>query len=623
MKLQNFHAAIFCAAASSSCITSLAAATEESNPLEITIVTGTRFSQPLKQSLFHTSVITEQDIQDSQAADVPTLLHSLAGVEVVQSGGLGMQSSTFMRGTESDHVLVLLDGVRVNSATAGTTALEHIMLDSIERIEVVRGNVSSLYGSEAIGGVIQIFTKRGKGEPQFNASGGVGSYNTQRLAAGFGGEAGKTAFNVQASKYKTDGVTAINTQIAPTANPDKDGYDNTSLSAQVQHVFNANHELSASLYSSRGDNSYDMSGTWQNTPADQHNSLSTIEKISIASDNRLAEIWQSHVRVAQGTDDVRDYKNSVQQSRLKTRNNQLTWQNELSVADTQKLNLAVEHLTQSVSVDDIATPNPYTQTQRTVQSLLGGYVGEYRTQQVQLNLRQDRYSDFGTANTGLLGYGLKFADSWRVTASVSNAFKAPTFNDLYRPTWGGNPNLRPERANNREVGLRYASDGQHADLIYFDNRIRDLINYPAPLYVAQNIDRARIDGWEMSYSNKFDDTQVKANLTLQNPRNTATGKLLQRRAKKYASIAASHDFGVWNMGTEVQYSGTREDYDINTYSRTTLESYTVVNLSANYAVDKRLTVTARAGNLFDKEYMLAHGYNTLGRTLFIGLNYKQ
>ena len=178
-------------------------------PMELLIVTPTRMPQSLDKTIPDTTVLNEQDIQKSGAPDVPTLLRSLAGVEVVQTGGLGKVSSTFMRGTNSDHVLVLLDGVRINSATTGTTALEHIMLDSIERIEVVRGNVSSLYGSEAIGGVIQLFTKLGHGAPAFNASAGLGSHGTQRLAAGFSGEVNDNSFSVNVGKVKTDGVSAV------------------------------------------------------------------------------------------------------------------------------------------------------------------------------------------------------------------------------------------------------------------------------------------------------------------------------------------------------------------------------------------------------------------------------
>lgn len=586
-------------------------------PMELVIVTPTRMSQSLDKTIADTTVLDEQDIRNSGAQDVPSLLRSLAGVEVVQSGGLGKMSSTFMRGTNSSHVLVLLDGVRINSATAGTTALEHIMLDSIERIEVVRGNVSSLYGSEAIGGVIQLFTKRGRGAPAFNAGAGLGSHGTKRLSAGFAGSVDATSFSVNAGKVKTDGVSAINTGIAPTTNPDKDGYDNTTFNAQVQHAFNADHRLSGSLFSTRGDSQYDNAFNLATT--DSNNTRVALEKLSLASDDQLNAMWHSKLNWARGTDDSKDYLNGAENGRIKTVNNQFGWQNELQLADTQRVNLAAEHLVQSVASDTL-----YTQTRRSVNSLLGGYVGEYGAQQVQLNLRQDRYSDFGIANTGLLGYGLSFADNWRATASVSNAFKAPTFNDMYAPAaWGSNPDLRPERANNREIGLRYASGVQHFDLIYFDNRIHDLINYPAPLYSAQNIDRARIDGAELSFADEFGATHLKANATLQNPRDTTTGLVLLRRARQFANLAVTQHVGAWEAGGELQYSGERQDGDINTFAPVTLPGYPVFNLNARYQLEKDISVSARIDNLFNRDYMLVHGYNTLGRTLFVGLNYQQ
>jgi vitamin B12 transporter len=584
-------------------------------PMEMEIVTPARMAQPLDKALVDTTVLDEQEIRNSGAADVPTLLRSLAGVEVAQSGGMGKVSSTFMRGTNSSHVLVLLDGVRINSATTGTTALEHIMLDSIERIEVVRGNVSSLYGSEAIGGVIQLFTKRGRGEPAFNVSAGLGSYGTQRFSAGFSGAVDATSFSVNIGKVKTDGVSAIDTQIAPTANPDKDGYDNTTFDAQVKHAFNADHQLSAALFSTRGDSKYD--NAFNAATTDLNNTKAEIEKLSLASDDQLNAIWHSKLGVARGTDDSKDYLNGAENGYIRTVNNQLGWQNEFKLANTRHINLAVERLVQSVESDTL-----YTQTGRSVNSLIGGYVAEYGAQQVQLNLRQDRYSDLGTANTGLLGYGLSFADDWRATASISNAFKAPTFNDMYGPAaWGSNPDLRPERANNRELGLRYAAGGQRVDLVYFDNQIYDLINYPAN--VAQNIDRARIDGIELGYAGKFGDTQLKANATLQDPRDLATGQVLLRRAKQLANLAVTQHGGAWDAGAEWQYSGARQDGDINTFAPVTLPGYQLLNLNARYQIEKNLSVFARIDNLLDRDYMLVHGYNTLGRTLFAGLRYQQ
>ena len=590
------------------------------SPMELSIVTPTRMSQSLDETIADTTVLDEQDIRNSGAADVPTLLRSLAGVEVAQSGGLGNLSSTFMRGTNSDHVLVLLDGVRINSATAGTTALEHIMLDSIERIEVVRGNVSSLYGSEAIGGVIQIFTKHGHGAPSFSVSAGLGSHGTQRLAVNSSGTINADSYSVNVGKVKTDGISAINTNVAMT-NPDKDGYDNTTLGVQLKHTFNADHQLSASWFNTNGDSQYDTvyDATFNPTATtDTNNSKVALEKMSLSSDDQLTAMWHSKLNWARGTDDSRDYLNGAENGHIKTANNQLGWQNEFKLADTQRVNLAAERLVQSVHSDTL-----YTQTTRNVNSLLGGYVGEYGTQQVQLNLRQDRYSDFGNANTGLLGYGLVFADNWRATASVSSAFKAPTFNDMYAPAaWGGNPNLRPERANNREIGLRYASGGQHVGLVYFDNRIHDLIAYQFPLMV--NVNQALINGAELSYEGSFGAASIKANATMQNPRDASTGNTLLRRAKRLANLAATRKFGAWEASGEWQYSGARQDIDINfPWGPVALPGYQLFNLSARYQVEKNLSVSARIDNLFDKDYMLVHGYNTLGRTLFVGLNFQQ
>jgi vitamin B12 transporter len=583
-------------------------------PMELLIVTATRMSQSLGKTIADTTVLDEQDIRKSGAPDVPTLLRSLAGVEVVQSGGMGKVSSTFMRGTNSSHVLVLLDGVRINSATTGTTALEHIMLDNIERIEVVRGNVSSLYGSEAIGGVIQLFTKRGRGAPAFNVSAGLGSHGTKRLSAGFSGSADATSFSVNVGKVKTDGVSAINTGIAQT-NPDKDGYDNTTLEAQVKHTINVDHQLSASWFNTRGDSQYDTVYDVIFNPTattDRNNTKAAIEKLSLTSDNQLNAMWHSKLNWSRGTDDSKDYLNGVENYRFKTTNNQVVWQNELQLADTQRVNLAAEHLVQSVSSDTL-----FTQTRRSVNSLLGGYVGEYGVQQVQLNLRQDRYTDFGTANTGLLGYGLSFSDNWRATGNVSNAFKAPTFNDLFYPGYS-NPNLRPERAQNKEVGLHYAAAGQSVSAIYFDNRIRDLIASDSTFTTVINVDQARIDGQELSYAGEFGDTHLKANATFQNPRNTATGDTLPKRAKKYAGVSASHDFGMWDAGAELRYSGARQDYGaIN------LPSYQLFNLTARYNIDNHLNLSGRVDNLFNRNYSEAYSYNTLGRTLFVGLNYQQ
>ena len=585
-------------------------------PMKIFIVTGTRIGQPLKQTLSHATVINQQEIQNSQATDVPSLLKNLAGVEFYQSGGIGKQASLFMRGTNSSHVLILLDGVRINSATTGATAIDQLMLDQIERIEVVRGNVSSVYGSEAIGGVIQIFTKRGRGEPTLSASVGAGSNQSRRIATGYGGHINDTQFNVQASHYQTAGISAINTQLAPNANPDNDGYENTSLSATVRHALNGDHSLSGSLFRSKGDVEYDVTNAFGDAISDVHTSSATLGKFSLVSDNRWAEIWQSKLQLAQGTDNSKNFLNTVESSSFKTINRQITWQNTVVVHANGNVLLGLEKLKQKVASD-----TAFTQTERQINSLFAGYTGNYGAHQVQTNLRQDRYSDFGKANTGLLGYGYAITDTLRATASASTAFKAPTFNDLYYPLsfgFSGNPNLKPERSKNRELGLRYAHDTQHVDIVYFDNRIRDLIASTPDFSTVANVNTARINGVELSYAGQFVNTGIKAAYTRQNPRDELTNLPLLRRAKSFANLNIAQQMQSWRVAGEAQHSGSRVDSDIMTFSRITLPSYTLLNLVADYEINQRLKLSVRADNLLDKDYMLAHGYNTLGRTVFIG-----
>ncbi|HEU0219344.1 MAG TPA: TonB-dependent receptor [Gallionella sp.] len=580
------------------------------------VVTATRTAQPLATSLASVTVISREDIQRSQVVDVATILRGVAGVELSQNGGMGKSSSLFLRGSNSTQVLVLLDGVRINSATLGTTSLESLMLDQIERIEVVRGNVSSLYGSEAIGGVVQIFTKRGKGEPTFNVSGSLGGQSTRRASTGFAGVVDNTDFALQVSDFKTDGVSALNPALKPTANPDRDGYRNTSVSAKAGYAFSAAHRVSASLFNSAGKNQYDSAF---GVATDVNNNTASIRKLSLATDNQISDIWHSHLQLAQGVDDYQDFLNGKATafgSQYKTTQNQVTWQNTLQLASAGQLLLGLENLDQRVFSDINPTYSP---SARRIQSLFAGYTGNYDANQLQVNVRQDRNSQYGNVNTGLLGYGYAFDASWRATASVSTAFRAPTFNELYYPGFG-DATLRPERSRNAELGVHYATAVQQVDALYFDNRTRDLIVYgtlPAPKFFGpSNISQARTDGVEVSYAGRFGDTGVKAALTSQNPRDVTTGQVLDRRAKLHSSFAATQQLGAWQLGGEWLYSGTRQD------AGKALGSYNVLNLTAGYAVNKDIKLSLRADNLTNQNDSTAYGYNPLGRRLSVSLYYQ-
>jgi vitamin B12 transporter len=610
MNQQKLLAAFLCA------VTPLAYAASNNEPLEILVTTGTRIEQPLSQSLTDTTVITAQDIRNSQAPDVLTVLKDVAGLEVAQSGGVGQQSSLFMRGTNSDHVLVLVDGVRVDSVSTGTTALDQLMLDQIDHIEVVRGNASSLYGSSAIGGVIQIFTKHGMGKPFFKASAGAGSLNTQRGSVGFGGQSGATNFNIQASRFKTDGVSAINPVILPGANPDRDGYNNTSYSANVRQAFNPGNSISVSALRSHGNTQFD--NPFNLAVTDTNTSVSNLGKFSLASDNRLNEIWQSKLQWSESVDDTKNYLNGQPDTGngyyYQTTNRQLTWQNNLTLEANANVVLGAEKLIQQLASDTV-----YTNTQRTDNSFFGGYVGNYGAHQMQVNLRQDQYSDFGSANTGLLGYGYKLSASWRATASYSTAFRAPTFNDLYYPLsfgYQGNPNLQPERSHNTEAGMHYGAGRQHIDLVYFNNEITNLIACNTLCSTVINIDKARISGTELIYSGQFDNTGAKASLTSQNPRDASTGTQLSRRSRLFGNLGISERLGAWQFGGEWLYSGTRVD------AGHTLAAYNVFNLIASFAFSQEVKLMLRADNLTNQNNSSIYGYNALGRTLFASVSYQ-
>ncbi|HET7831708.1 MAG TPA: TonB-dependent receptor [Gallionella sp.] len=607
MKRKHFVVAVLVAAT-----TAAHAATNDT--LDEIVVTATRTSQPLTQLLSSTSVITRQDIQTSQAIDVPSLLRNLAGVELSQTGGFGKTTSLFLRGSNAPQVLVLLDGMPINTATTGTASVQELMLDQIERIEVVRGNVSSVYGSQAIGGVVQIFTRRGHGAPSVSVNGGLGSLGTQRLSAGFGGAAANTDFNVQVSGFKTDGVSALNPALAPNANPDNDGYRNTSLSANIHHAFNADHGLSATLFGSHGDNQYDNAF---GLPTDRNASRTQLSQFSLISDNRLADAWLSKVLLAQSVDDYQDYKNDLPTvgGHYKTTQNQLTWQNTVQVGADNQLLFGAEHLAQQVTSD-----KAFARTRRDVNSLFAGYSGTYGAHQVQANLREDRNTQYGSATTGLLGYGFAINNAWRLTASYSTAFRAPTFNELYYPGFG-NALLQPEHARSAEAGVHYVAGSQRVDMVYFDNRTRDLIVYTT---VPVNLSQARIDGVEISYAGQFGDTVWKAALTSQNPRDALTGQLLVRRARLHGSAQVSQQIGAWLIGGEWLHIGAREDNHVTAFPtrRVVLAGYDVLNLTASYAISKAWKLSLRGDNLTNRNDATAHGYNPLGRRLYVGLSYQ-
>ncbi len=572
-----------------------------------TVVTAGRVAQPLSDTLRSVTVITAREIEESGQLTLAEVLQVYGGVEITSNGGPGSASSVFIRGSNSAHTLVLLDGMRLQSATTGTTAFENIPLSQIDRIEIVPGPVSGLYGSDAIGGVIQIFTKSGRYSPGASVAASVGSYGTQAANGSLSASTGDTSYTLAAGRTETRGFSATKPSVPfDQYNPDADGYRSSSASARLDHRFRPGQDLGASLFYSRGDTRFD------NGPDTNPHTAQSLSAYSLHSRNRLGDSWESLLRVGSTRDDSSTL-DAGYPGQFRTDQDQALWQNTFRFDSTSVI-AGLEYLRQ-----DVASSTEYPVTLRTIRSAFAGITGDYGPHGIQLNVRRDDNSQFGEPTSGSAGYGYRITPETKLRIAYGKAFHAPSFNDLYYPGFG-NPDLQPEQGRNREVGFDYTSKSQRFAATYFDNRISELIVFvfdPASGSVLPvNVAKARIRGLELSYNGHWAGTRVKALLTLQDPRSQDTGLLLQRRAKEHGSVVLERDFGPWTTGAELVASSARFDSsDESPDSR--LHGYGVVNLDVVRRMGPDWAVELRWNNVTGTGYELARGYNTPGSNVLL------
>ena len=589
--------------------------------LDPVVVTATRQATRASELLSDVSVIAREDIENAAPnSTVAELLARQPGLEMSSTGGPGSATSIFIRGTNGEHTLVLVDGLRVNSATLGAVSWGYLPLSQIERIEVLRGPASSLYGSDAIGGVIQIFTRRGEGPARFSGEIGYGSWNTYAASAGVSGGAAGWRYSLQVADQHTDGFSSVRNRFNSQYNPDRDGFTNQSASGSLSYSPAAGHEFGASFLFSAGANHFDA-----NYPASasaDYKQRQTVAGYSLYSQNRFLPEWTSTLRLGRGTDDARNYADALRFSAIRTDQDQYQWQNDIRLPVGQAL-VAVERLEQKVASDSTA----YTQRRRTIDSFLLGWSGRFDNHRLQVNGRYDDNSQFGGRTTGSAAYGYQFTDAWRANLSYVTAFKAPTFNQLYWPNDGfssGNPNLRPEKSTNQEAAVHYETSNHHASVTYFRNEVKDLIDWQETppgswFYIHVNVSKARITGWTLAYNGQVAGFDLRASADFQNPRDQDTGKLLQRRSTEHGLLAVGRQYGAWEWSAELVGSGRRYGDAANTQR---LGGYGLLNLQAGYRLTRDWVVFARANNVFDKQYELAPDYGTPGANLFVGLRYS-
>ncbi|MDH0445222.1 TonB-dependent vitamin B12 receptor [Stutzerimonas stutzeri] len=584
--------------------------------LEQQVVTATRTAQTAQQSLAAVTVLDRERIERSQAASLPELLKQVPGVSLANNGGPGKSTALFMRGTESDHVLVMIDGIKIGSVSAGGAALQDLPLELIERIEVVRGPRSSLYGSEAIGGVIQIFTRKGQGQgvkPFFSA--GYGTHDTYTGSAGVSGGDGRGWYSLGVSGSDTDG---INVKSADTSGyeSDADGYRNLSATLSAGYRFDNGLELDANLLQAKSHNDYDSvnrartSGFGANADGESR-VFGTRARFS------PLEPWRVTLQAGRSEDKSDAYQDGQFYSRFDSRRDTLSWQNDIELTAGHTLILGADH-----QRDEVNGTTVYAEDSRDNDGYFAQYLGEVGRHDWQLSLRRDDNEQFGQHDTGNIGYGYALTDWLRATVSYGTAFKAPTFNELYFPDYG-NPALDAETSRSLEAGLAGQHGWGHWAVNAYRTVVDDLIAYDASLSAPANVQEARIRGVELVLGSQLLGWDWNVNYSLLEPENRSAGanrgNELARRAKQLFNLDLDRRLGAFSIGASLHAEGQRYDDLANTRE---LSGYATLDLRGEYRITPEWRLQARVANLLDADYETAEGYNQPGQAAYLTVRYQ-
>ncbi|MGM0672454.1 MAG: TonB-dependent receptor domain-containing protein, partial [Pseudomonadota bacterium] len=583
--------------------------------------TAARIAQTVDETLASVTIIDREEIERLQPQQFTDLLEGRAGVSVSDAGPFGKQSSVRARGTESDHHLLLIDGVRMGSATTGGASWRFLPPEEIERVEIVRGPRTSIYGSDAIGGVTQVFSREGRrGPPKVNAFVGGGSFDTWETGVGVAGGTDNTNYSLSVSHFETDG---INVQ-EDIGDDDPDGYENTSLSGKVSHRLDNGIELFGNFLYSEGRSEYDADefdpaifvnvGPYDRAYTDfVHAALRAGVRIPVS------DRWDSEVTLGQSRDESDDVTEggvlggNVDQ--FYTRREQLTWRNDIQLADRM-------HLTAGVDAyeDRVWGTTDYDEDSRYNVGAYSVLRTGFGVHDLEGSLRFDDNEQFGNETTGQIAWGMQATDALRLRASYGTAFKAPTFNELYFPDVGffrGNPDLDPEESETYELGARYSAGLAYVDVAVFEARVDNLITgFPVP----ENIDEARIRGLEIEGGHEFGPWNSRASLTLLDSENRETGNELSRRAPISARFDLDREFERFSVGGTV-IAKSRSYDDAGNNNR--LSGYGLLNFRASYQIHPEWQLQATVSNVLDKDYETQVGYDQPGRAAFVKLRYQQ
>lgn len=587
----------------------------QANEVEPIVVTATRTAQTADQSLASVTVISREQIEKSSAHTVEELLSRQAGIDIAVNGGYGKQTSMFLRGTSSEHTLVLIDGLKAGSVSNGATAYQLLPLAQVERIEIVRGPRSSLYGSEAAGGVIQIFTRKGGKESRTKFQTGAGSNQLRRDSLSTSGTVDNNRYNISLSSLKTDGFDAVKpvTNFFGTVDEaDDDGYTNQSASISLQRTFANGLEMDFHLMHSQGNSEYDSSTADSSTDFVQ-------QAGGVKLDYNVNEMWFSRLTMGETRDksDILAAGYHVGTT-YNSRRTQYNWQNDLMLNENSMLTVGVDHIK-----DKLDSTGGHTESSRDNTGLFAQYQSSIGKHDYQLSLRNDDNEVFGRETTGSAAWGYATTETLRITANYGTAFITPDFNGLYWPataSFVGNPNLKPETSKTTEIGLSGKQSWGSWKTNLFRTQFENLIAYNAsafPGYMS-NLNRAKIEGIELEVASQLAGWNTSAQITTLDPRNEETNKRLQRRAKSSLNFDINREFNKTEIGLNLFAQSMRFNDTANT---TPITGYGIATIYGSLELNKHWRLNANMANIGGKDYATVDTYNTAGRTIFVSVSY--
>jgi len=607
----------------------------EINPV---VISATRTEQPLSDVLSSMSVITRQDIEKSQAASLADLIQGEAGVEFGRTGGPGSTTSFFLRGQNSTNLVILIDGVRSQVDPYGNLQITDIPLTQVERVEVLRGNASALYGNAAVGGVIHILTRQGKGKPTAYGSATYGSQGTANFSVGYSGAVDDWKFDIHSGHLQYKGASSMDAQMNPRVNPDKDGYKNQYLSGKFEKKIDGSLTLGTRFSTSAAQVNTDSGEAADPANLVMGDVATDVQKFKKKTDTMgfyakklVSDDWLSTLDISQSTLKYEDFKNGMryesgygemwQNGLIEGTQNAVRWFNTYQLTPRVKTVFGADFESEKLSA---VGNDPYA-LKRESHGYFGGITANVNELSLQANLRKDTldvsHNQYGLdsnskpgATSGLLGAGYQLNQNWRLTSTMSTGFRAPGTAEI-----ANSSTIKPESHRSKEAGVSYTSDRSFVRIVYFQTETKDAIAYGgAPDYALSNIGKVQNEGVEASARVVWGRHSLKASYVHQDPWNVSGDKPLARRAREYASIDFSRSIQMFDLGAKVYASGSRPDGA----TANTLSGYALWTLYASRKIDNDWTARVKLDNVLDRQYQLAYGFNTPGRGIFATLQYQ-